>query len=167
MDSTREAWINSMLGRLMDTIGDERLGLGSYYGEAECRELLGRLYDMDVDATAGDLSPERRVLAWLIEMMGWDAMTAALLVRILDQLRWSRLEVDQPAASKLLGIDRTTLLKHRRNGRIRSKSEHYATDAMSSVIYWLPDILYTLAWRRQHPYAGGPRSAYPAAVRRA
>lgn len=157
----RDAWVRDVLPRLAETLGDDRLPEGSRYSEAECRDLLGFLFDMDTDGRTGDLSPHELVLQKLIMMQGWDVATAGLLARVMPRLDWNRLEVASAATATILDVNLTTLMRNREAGNVPTKSEHWSRIRKESVIHWLSHILYILAWKRMHPWTGGPVSGFP------
>lgn len=160
-NTARDAWVEHLLPRMAAILCDERLEAEDRYTEDECRDLLAFLHDMDVDERTGDLTPSQLVLQKLITMQGWDPMTAALLARTIPKLRWSRLEVAGYAASRILDVTQTTMMRNRRGGRVRSKSAHWSLHRMDAVIYWLSHVLYILAWKRQHPWTGGSAVGFP------
>lgn len=160
-EERRDAWVESMLPRLMATLADEHLPEGSRYTEAEAREILAFLYGMNVDERTGDLSPHELVLQRLIMMQGWDVATAGLLARVMPKLDWNRLEVASSAVGALLGVNLTTLLRNREAGNVPVKSEHWSKLRRDAIIHWLSHTLYILAWKRQHPWTGGPVSGFP------
>lgn len=160
-DTLREAWVEKMLPRLTAVLADDRLDEKARYSEAELRELLAFLYDMDVDENTGDLTPGQLVLQKLITMQGWDAMTASLLARTLPKLEWGRLEVASFAAAEILDVNLSTMLRNRVAGNIEVKSEHWSRHRKEAVVHWLYDILFIAAWKRQHPWTGGPVSGFP------
>lgn len=160
-ESARDAWVEGALPRLVAILGDERLPEGSRYSEDECREILAFIHDMDVDEPTGDLSPHELVLQKLVMMQGWDVATAGLLARVTPRLNWGRLEVASYAVATILDVNLTTLMRNRESGNVPTKSEHWSRLRKETVIHWLSHTLYILAWKRQHPWTGGPTSGFP------
>lgn len=159
--TARDAWVDKMLPRLTGILCDDRLAEADRYTEAECRELLAFLHGMDVDRPTGDLTPGQLVLQRLIVMQGWDPMTASLMARTMPKLNWGRLEVASYAAATILDVNLTTLLRNRLLGNVPVKSEHWSRHRKEAIVHWLSTILYILAWKRQHPWTGGPVSGFP------
>ena len=152
---TRQHWIRTEAKHLCSVLAEAN------FEPEECERLATLMHDMQVDAPTGDFKPEQLIMNELLLMQGLDPATAGVVARVLPRLDWGKLELASRLSAEMLETSRVTLLRNRRGGRIPAKMIHAAGNRAEAVTYWLARLLFIRAWRRVHPWTGGPVSGFP------
>ena len=146
-DQGREAWEERMEQKVAEHL--RQLD----YSDDEIQSIVSSLSNVeDGDAT---MSPSERVLFELLKLQGVDLGMSAILARTLLRIDMSKLTVTAAMAQDIVGVSNASLSRWRDQRRLVPAVWH-SEGLRDRFTYWLPHVLYAIAWREDNPPTPGP-----------